>query len=92
MEDISRENTLVEAISQIGKLGQTLNSDELRDSMKQMGNLLVPKTRAPEQPKDPRKRLCPVVCCCKCGAHTKTLYSYVDRKICKECRRKEENK
>ena len=80
-------NALVEAISEIGKLGQVLNSDELRESMHQIGSLLSPGRNLPEQPKDQRKRLCPIVSCCKCHAHNVTLYTYGDKRICKKCKK-----
>lgn len=81
----SNYNALVEAISGIGKASEQFNASELKESIQQMGALF--NSTKPDKPKNPRRRLCPVVCCCKCGKHNKTLYKYGNKKICKDCRK-----
>ena len=78
-------DSLAEAIRALGGIGSNQNLSNLRDCFSQMNAVLKPS--APEQPKDPRKRLCPVVQCYKCHATNVTLYIYGDRRICKKCKK-----
>ena len=80
-------DSLVEAVRALGGVGSNQSLDGLRDCFSQLGTILRPKEPPIEQPKDPRRRLCPLVYCCKCHKTNVTLYIYGDKRICKKCRK-----